>query len=147
MTLKEIAVEEFTNFVKESPLGTYYQTREYALLMGNYGYDYDFIGMYDEYSNLKAASLILIKKVRNLKYGYAPRGFIIDYFNKELVTEFMCELIKYYKKKKIPCNFLVEQIQYFEYIVRFFDTFQVHVMYISYLHHLPIREVYFLLEM
>ena len=54
MTLKEIAVEEFTNFVKESPLGTYYQTREYALLMGNYGYDYDFIGMYDEYNNLKS---------------------------------------------------------------------------------------------
>lgn len=101
MTLKEIAVEEFTNFVKESPLGTYYQSREYALLMGNYGYDYDFIGMYDEYNNLKATSLILIKKVRNLKYGYAPRGFIIDYFNKELVTEFMCELIKYYKKKKV----------------------------------------------
>ena len=62
MVIKEISVDEFQNFVNNSPLGTYYQTRNYALLMGNYGYDYDFIGFINEYNQIKAASLILIKK-------------------------------------------------------------------------------------
>ena len=101
MVIKEISVDEFQNFVNNSPLGTYYQTRNYALLMGNYGYDYDFIGFINEYNQIKAASLILIKKEKSLKYGYAPRGFILDYFNQELVHSFTEELIKYYRKKHI----------------------------------------------
>ncbi len=99
--IKEISVDEFQKFVNESPLGTYYQTLNYALLMGNYGYDYDFIGFVNEYDQIKAASLILIKKEKTFKYGYAPRGFILDYFNQELVTTFTEELIKYYRKKHI----------------------------------------------
>lgn len=101
MVIKEISVDEFQEFVNSSPLGTYYQTRSYALLMGNYGYDYDFIGFINEYNQIKAASLILIKKEKTIKYGYAPRGFILDYFNQELLSSFTEELIKYYRKKHI----------------------------------------------
>ena len=101
MVIKEISVDEFQEFVNSSPLGTYYQTRSYALLMGNYGYDYDFIGFINEYNQIKAASLILIKKEKSIKYGYAPRGFILDYFNQELLSSFTEELIKYYRKKHI----------------------------------------------
>lgn len=101
MVIKEISVDEFQEFVNSSPLGTYYQTRSYALLMGNYGYDYDFIGFINEYNQIKAASLILIKKEKSMKYGYAPRGFILDYFNQELLSSFTEELIKYYRKKHI----------------------------------------------
>lgn len=101
MVIKEISVDEFQEFVNSSPLGTYYQTRSYALLMGNYGYDYDFIGFINEYNQIKAASLILIKKEKSIKYVYAPRGFILDYFNQELLSSFTEELIKYYRKKHI----------------------------------------------
>lgn len=101
MVIKEISVDEFQEFVNSSPLGTYYQTRSYALLMGNYGYDYDFIGFINEYNQIKAASLILIKKEKSIKYGYAPIGFILDYFNQELLSSFTEELIKYYRKKHI----------------------------------------------
>lgn len=101
MVIKEISVDEFQEFVNSSPLGTYYQTRSYALLMGNYGYDYDFIGFINEYNQIKAASLILIKKEKSIKYGYAPRGFILDYFNQELLSSFTEELIKCYRKKHI----------------------------------------------
>ena len=101
MVIKEISVDEFQEFVNSSPLGTYYQTRSYAILIGNYGYDYDFIGFINEYNQIKAASLILIKKEKSIKYGYAPRGFILDYFNQELLSSFTEELIKYYRKKHI----------------------------------------------
>lgn len=100
--IRELTLEEFTNFVTASPLGTYYQTFNYALLMGEYGYDYDLIGYLNEYNQIKAASLMLIKKVNiHLKYGYAPKGFILDYFNQELLGNFTNALVKYYKKKHV----------------------------------------------
>ena len=102
MTLRELSVDEFTSFVNASPLATHYQTVNYAWLMGEYGFDYEFIGFINEYNQVKAASLILLKKVKSgFKYGYAPKGFILDYFNQELLTDFTNALIKYYKKKRV----------------------------------------------
>ena len=99
--IRELTLEEFNQFVLDSPLASYYQTHEYALLMGEYGYNYDFIGYVNEYNQVKAASLILLKKAKGFKYGYAPRGFILDYFNKNLVRDFTDALIAYYRKKKV----------------------------------------------
>ena len=44
MVLKELTIHEFADFVSSSPLGTHYQTLNYALLMGENGYDYELIG-------------------------------------------------------------------------------------------------------
>jgi len=102
MVLKELSISEFTDFVNSSPLGTHYQTLNYALLMGEIGYDYELIGFVNEYGQIKAASLILFKNIKfHLRYGYAPKGFILDYFNQELVKEFTESLILYYKKKHV----------------------------------------------
>ena len=102
MHIKELNIQEFENFVDNNPLGNHYQTFNYALLMAENGYDFELIGYVDEYNNIHAASLILIKKINPLfKYGYAPKGFIIDYFNKKLLKEFTNDLIYYYKKKHL----------------------------------------------
>ena len=61
MTLKELNIEEFTNFQKSHPLSNFYQTINYALLMAENGFDYDLVGLVDEYENILAASLILLK--------------------------------------------------------------------------------------
>lgn len=102
MKLKELTIEEFEAFTKRNPLANHYQTSNYAILMSEVGYDYELIGMEDEYGNLRAASLILFKKIGwKGKYGYAPKGFILDYFNQDLLKEFT-ELIKaHYAKKKV----------------------------------------------
>lgn len=102
MKLKELSIEEFEFFTKRNPLANHYQTLNYAMLMSEVGYEYELIGMEDEYGNLKAASLILFKKIGwRSKYGYAPKGFILDYFNQELLKDFT-ELIKeHYAKKKV----------------------------------------------
>ena len=99
--IRELTLKEFQDFTSENPMTTYYQTHEYAMLMGEYGYDYEYIGYVDDHCQIKAASLILFKKVNRFKYGYAPRGFILDYFNQALVSKFTQGLIAYYKKKKI----------------------------------------------
>lgn len=102
MSIRELTIDEFNAFVRNSPLGTHYQTFNYALLMGENGYEYELVGMFNEYDQLKAASLILFKNLKmHYKYGYAPKGFILDYFNQEIVSEFATLLKSYYKKKKV----------------------------------------------
>lgn len=100
MKIKEISFLQFDNFANNHNLSSYHQTSRYALLMSNHGYDYDYIGYVDQADNIIAASLILYKKI-GLRdyYGYAPKGFLIDYFNTELVANFTRDLKEYYRNK------------------------------------------------
>lgn len=102
MHIKNLSIHEFENFVEKSLLGSYYQTYEYAELMKENGFSYEFIGLIDEYDNVCGASLILIKKLTTFfKYGYAPKGFVLDYFDQDLLKEFTNQIIKYYKRKLV----------------------------------------------
>ncbi len=102
MHIRELTIEEYERFVENHPLRNHYQTTNYALLMAENGFDYEFIGSVDEYNKVYAASLILIKKLTlGYKYGYAPKGFIIDYFNKDLLKEFTDHLVLYYQRKRV----------------------------------------------
>ena len=102
MNLRILSIEEFTNYQKNHLLSNFYQTVNYGMLMAEVGYDYDLIGMIDENNNIVAASLILIKPI-GIKcfYGYAPRGFLIDFNNLELVREFTTKLKEYYYEKNV----------------------------------------------
>ena len=57
------------------------------------------VGLKDDNDQLVAAALLL-KKVTPLKmcYFYCPRGFILDYNNKEVLKEFTNELKAYLKR-------------------------------------------------
>lgn len=97
--IKELTMFEFDDFAKSHPLKSYHQTSSYGLLMNNHGYSYEFIGYYED-NILKAASLILIKKVnRSFIYGYAPKGFLIDFYDKDLVKKFSESIKEYYINK------------------------------------------------
>lgn len=99
--IKELRFNEFEEFAKNHMLFNHYQTINYAMLMTEYDYDYDLIG-YFENDELKAASLIIFKNLTNFKrYGYAPRGFLIDYLNPHLLERFTKELKEYYDRKNI----------------------------------------------
>ena len=92
---------EFDEFSKNHPLGSYHQTSNYAITASEEGYDYELLGLKDEDNNLVAASLILLKKMGLFfKYGYAPRGFLIDYYNTDLLTRFTREVKSYFNKRK-----------------------------------------------
>lgn len=102
MHIKELTIAEFDAFAKTSPIGSYYQSSNYALFMAENNFDYDLIGFVDELGIIKAAALILIKKINfNYKYGYSPKGFLIDYFDLDLLKEFTNALKNYYTKKLV----------------------------------------------
>ena len=61
-----------------------------------------YVGMTDDDGNLVATALILERKTPlGYGYGYSPRGFIIDYKNKELIKEFTEYLRDYMKRMKL----------------------------------------------
>lgn len=102
MRIKELTIEEFKNYCKTSPLHNYMQSCVYARLMGENHYIYDYIGFIDDNGNIKAASLILIKKIGiNMRYGYAPKGFLINYYDTSLIKQFLKALKEFYAKKKV----------------------------------------------
>ncbi len=101
MEIVELAIEEFENFASNHPLRNYCQTVEYARFMAELGCTYDYIG-YKDNNNIIAASLILYKRIDGLKkIAYAPKGFLIDYYNISMVKSFTEDLEKYLKPKKI----------------------------------------------
>ena len=87
MYIEIISQETFTNFANKHYLKNLFQTTSYANSMtGNYQNMY--IGAYLN-KELVACSLVLYKEISNkIKYGYAPRGFLIDFYDTELLTQF-----------------------------------------------------------
>lgn len=102
MKLKNLSIFEFDEYSYNHPLGSYHQTSNYALLASEQGYDYEILGLVDNNGKIHAASLILIKKLNFLyRYGYAPKGFLIDYYNPSILSEFTTALKKHFYKKNV----------------------------------------------
>lgn len=100
MKLKSLSLFEFDNYAINHPLGSYHQSSSYALFMSEQGYEYDLLGLVDDSGKIHAASLIVYKKLGMFnRYGYAPKGFLIDYYNQNLLQEFTKALKKHYYKK------------------------------------------------
>ena len=104
MKLVELSIREFENFAYNHPLRSYAQTVNYAKLMGEMGFSYDYIGYKDDMDNIVAGSLVLTKKIKYGKYAYAPKGFLVDYYNASLFKDFFNEVVSYYNKK--GCAFI-----------------------------------------
>lgn len=100
MELREISTEEFKNFSLSHPLNSFYQSLNYAIVMAEEGYEYEFVGYFDENDKLIAASLILYKQLNGIYFGYAPRGFLIDYFDTYTLKKFTDDLINFYYEKQ-----------------------------------------------
>ncbi|CCY28228.1 MAG: peptidoglycan bridge formation glycyltransferase FemA/FemB family protein [Acholeplasma sp.] len=100
MYIKQLTNSEFSEFTKTYPLKSIYQTKAYALVMNQQGFDSLFLGMFDN-EKIVAASLILVRKENGFKYAYAPRGFLINYNDLELLNNFTNEIKKYLGSKGI----------------------------------------------
>jgi lipid II:glycine glycyltransferase (peptidoglycan interpeptide bridge formation enzyme) len=101
MYIKELTNAEFNLFTDSFPYFSIYQTSEYGFIMNTQNYTSVFLGLIDQNDKIVAASLILIEKNNMFKYAYAPKGLLVDYSNKELVTEFTNLIKEYLNKKKI----------------------------------------------
>ena len=101
MEFVELTDKEFSKEVKKLHNANFYQTTAWAELKKSNGWKPLYVGLKDN-NKVIGASLILIKKfVLGTYMGYAPRGFLIDFKNYEVLDFFTKELKKYAKTKKI----------------------------------------------
>ena len=100
MEIKELTNEEFKVFSSMFKPSSIYQTIQYAFTINKEDCDSFFVGLIDE-NILKAASLIIVQKISGFKYAFAPRGFLLNYNDFELLESFTKELKKFLKKKDV----------------------------------------------
>ncbi len=98
--IKQLTQTEFRSFANTFNVHSLYQTVEYAEIMERQGFTSLFVGMIEE-NQIVAASLILVQKKDGFKYAFAPRGFLINYNNFDLLKNFTLLLKKFLGKKDI----------------------------------------------
>ena len=103
LKLKNIEKEKFDNFVKNHKTKSHFLQSlswgEFAKVKKNLTPYY--LGLTTDEDEIVAATLLLEKKLpMNMCYFYAPRGFVVDYKNKELVRTMTKKIIKFAKSKK-----------------------------------------------
>lgn len=98
MELKEINKKEYLDYALKNKYISIYQLPEWGDLKSGTGWKHYLVGLYDK-NVLKGVSLLLEKRVPlKLSLFYAPRGFLIDVEDKELLTIFTKEVEKFINK-------------------------------------------------
>lgn len=99
MKFTELEQGEFNLFLQNHPLQTFFQAPE----MAEIGLLDNWITLYvgvKEKGKIIAATRIMYKEVHfHKKIFYAPRGILIDYHNKKLLTFFVKNIKKFIKKR------------------------------------------------
>lgn len=98
MKFIKLTEKEYRNFWENHPLKTFLSAPEIGHLRKNNGWDLEYVGVKDNKSLVAATMLVSIKRKLGKKEFYSPRGYLIDFNNKELVNYFTEELKKYIKK-------------------------------------------------
>ena len=94
--------QQFDYFSLNHPLHTYYQTSSYGRLMEKEGFKADYYGFLNDQNNLIGASLIITQPLAlGYKFAYAPRGYLINYDDTNLVAEITKQIKHYLAKNSV----------------------------------------------
>lgn len=108
---------KFDAFAINHPNYNFYQSSNYGKFMSKHGYNSYYLGLSDDVGNIKAATLIIVKndKSEKRKMGYAPRGFLVDWSDSELVKEFTTKIKEFLAKRSFTYLKVDPMIVYKEY--------------------------------
>ena len=99
--LEKLTEQEFNAFSKTHKNSLFFQSSYWGKLKSGTGWKYDLVGLKKD-GKVKASSLLLSKKIPifNQYIFYSPRGFLLDYNDKDLIKQYTEEIKKYVKKEK-----------------------------------------------
>ena len=90
---------EYKQFVDHNPDASFMQTVEYAHLRNELGSRVHFVGIKVQGKIVAGAMILESTTIFLKKMFYAPRGLLVDYHNKELLSFFTKELKRYIKQQ------------------------------------------------
>lgn len=99
--IKNLKEKEYQKFWEQTPNNHFMQSYEWgqACKKNRNQLPY-YVGLKDDSNNLVAAALLLKKKTPlNMCYFYCPRGFTIDFTDKNILTEFTKHLKEFLKEE------------------------------------------------
>ena len=99
MKFQEITEKEYQKYWENHPLKTFLSAPEISKLREKSNWETFYVGVKD--NNKIIASTMLLRHIRHFnKYEfYSPRGFLLDFNNRELVDFFTKEIKKFIKEK------------------------------------------------
>lgn len=99
MKFVELTEKEFCKFSSQHEQGSFFQTIELASLRKSYGSKIHYLGVKEKNKVIAASMFSETKSLFGKSTFYAPRGFLIDYHNFELLSFYKSELTKYCKSR------------------------------------------------
>ncbi|MBE6157800.1 MAG: aminoacyltransferase [Firmicutes bacterium] len=98
--LVNLEKDEYENFVENSTYTHFMQSYDFGQIRKYKKFKPYYLGLKKD-NKIVASALILEKNLKfSYTYFYSPRGYVIDYKNKELIKIFTEELKKFAKEKK-----------------------------------------------
>lgn len=98
MELVILTEKEFTKFALNHPLKSFVQTTQMGEIRKSKGWNVEYLGLKDNNKLVGATLIVSLVRFLGKKEFYAPRGFLIDYNNQQLVTTFTKKVLDYVKK-------------------------------------------------
>ena len=98
MELVILTEKEFTKFALNHPLKSFVQTTQMGEIRKSKGWNVEYLGLMDNNKLVGATLIVSLVRFLGKKEFYAPRGFLIDYNNQQLVTTFTKKVLDYVKK-------------------------------------------------
>ena len=96
MKIVVLTPQQFDFFSYNHHMHSFYQTSMYAALMTKYNYKASYYGFMDDSGELVGGTMMLSQSILGgYKYGYCPRGFLVDYNNRDLLKEITKKLKNY----------------------------------------------------
>ncbi len=100
MKFVEIKEKEYVDFWENHPLKTFLSAVEIGKLREKSNWKVYYVGIKENKKLIGATMLLSHKRHFNRYEFYSPRGFLIDFNNKELLDYFVKEVSKFIKEKK-----------------------------------------------
>ena len=99
MKFQEITEKEYREFWENHPLKTFLSSTEISKLRKPLNWNTHYVGVKENKKIIAATMLLSHKRHFNKWEFYSPRGYLLDFNNKELLTFFTTEIKKYIKEK------------------------------------------------
>ena len=101
MKIVELEKQEFIDFCSNNPQALFFQSPYWIEIKEQNGWSGKILGVKED-GKIIIATVLLFKSIKGIiKFAYAPRGFLIDYENFDLLEEFTKQIKEYLKKQNV----------------------------------------------